>query len=111
VREAGAELWEQDPAGSFYQMKRAERQRRTATLDELPDLSSALQECTENLTRIIDVVQAHGSRVVMMTQPTLWRDDFSPAEDRLIWLGSGGELKTLYRPRRSTATQPRDALR
>jgi len=43
VREAGAELWEQDPAGSFYQM----------------------QECTENLNRIIDVVQAHGSRVVM----------------------------------------------
>jgi hypothetical protein len=111
VREAGAELWEQDPAGSFYQMKRAERQRRTARLDELPDLSSALQECPENLTRIIDVVQAHGSRVVMMTQPTLWRDDFSPAEDRLIWLGSGRELKTLYRPRRSSATQPRDALR
>src|SRR6266851_989505 len=80
-------------------MKRAERQRRTATLDELPDLSSALQECTENLNRIIDVVQAHGSRVVMMTQPRRWRDDFSPAEDRLIWLGSGGELKSFYSPR------------
>ena len=31
-----------------------------------PDLSWALQECTENLNRIIDVVQAHGSRVLMM---------------------------------------------
>lgn len=77
MREAGAELWEQDPAGSFYQM----------------------QECTENLNRIIDVVQAHGSRVVTMTQPTLWRDDFSPAEDRLIWLGSGRELTSFYSPR------------
>jgi hypothetical protein len=98
VKEAGAALWEQDPAGSFYRMKRAERQRRTATLDELPDLSSALQECTENLNRIIDVVQAHASRVVMMTQPTLRRDDFSPAEERLIWLGSGrlAEAMSLY---------------
>jgi hypothetical protein len=98
VKEAGAALWEQDPAGSFYQMKRAEKQRRTATLDELPDLSSALQECTENLNRIIDVVQAHASRVVMMTQPTLRRDDFSPAEERPIWLGSGrlAEAMSLY---------------
>jgi len=79
-------------------MKRAERQRRTATLDELPDLSSALQKCAENLNRIIDVVQAHASRVVMMTQPTLWRDDFCPAEKRLIWLGSGrlAEATSLY---------------
>src|SRR5262249_35170361 len=37
--------------------------------------------------RVTDLVQAHGRRLVLMTQPVLWRNDLGPSEEMLLWNG------------------------
>lgn len=93
------EAWQQDPTAQFYELHRAERRARVATLDTLPDLTAGLPEYRANLEDIVDLVQAQGARIVLMTQPVLWRDDLDPAEEQLLWNGWSNQNKAYYSPR------------
>jgi hypothetical protein len=48
-----------------------------------------LASYAERVNAIIDA--AKGSRVILLTQPTLWRRGLSPDEEELIW-GGGPEI-------------------
>ena len=91
--------WQEDPAGHFYEKRRAERATRTATLDELPDLTSALIEYAANLNVMIDLTEEHGARIVLMTQPVMWRADLNVTEEGLLWNGWSTEDGVYYSPR------------
>jgi lysophospholipase L1-like esterase len=69
------------------------RNRRGVTiLDSLPDLTPALVDYRRNLNLIVDHARAHSARLLLMTQPSLWRPDLTPAEANLLWLGGVGDF-------------------
>ena len=85
----------QDRNGKHIILKR--EQRAAATIrDELPDLTLALDEYTRNITSIINTAQAHHVRLIVLTQPTIWRSDLSPEEDGLLVFGGGPDGEFYY---------------
>jgi lysophospholipase L1-like esterase len=81
-----------DEAGKFYIAVREHRRNASKILDELPDLSSALAEYARNINRIIDITQEKSLRVILLTQPTMWRPDLPKNLDALLWFGGVGDF-------------------
>ncbi len=79
-----------DEKGDFVQMMRGYRQRAPGRNRPLPDLSQAIAGYAERLNRIIDVAQREGVRVVLLTQPSLWRTNLPESDRKLLW--GGGPL-------------------
>lgn len=70
---------------------------------QLPPLTEALDEYGRNLTEIASLVGRHGARLILMTQPVLWRPGLTPAEEALLWMGGEGDFRSgpgalYYRP-------------
>ena len=84
---------EQAVGGSNLGQWRAHRQQASALLNTLPDLAAPLEEYRSNLEAIVAAAQAHGTQVVFLTQPTLWKQGITPAEERLLWLGGTGPFQ------------------
>ena len=85
----------EDRVGGNYARRRS-RRRRAPIHDRLPDLSSALDEYQRNLNEIIDLVERGGRRLIMVTQPSIWRPDLSPKDKSLPWMGGGPGGKYYY---------------
>lgn len=73
--------------GEWLAFLRRYRARASALVEKLPDLRTGLAEYEDNLNRIVDVGSRQGVRVVLVTQPTLWRAGLSPEEEELLWAG------------------------
>jgi lysophospholipase L1-like esterase len=84
---------QQDDAGTVYSVWRQHRQQASVVLQHLPDLRSALDEYAGNLREIARLARARGVRLVLMTQPTMWRPGLPPELDRLLWFGGVGEFQ------------------
>jgi lysophospholipase L1-like esterase len=90
---SGEEVIVQDEAGDIYITQR--RRRRDAVKEErLPDLARGRAAYARNLEGIIDAAQSRGTRVVFMTQPSIWRDDLPAEHDALLFMGGpiGGDF-------------------
>lgn len=83
----------EDLEGSIYLTWREHRQRASEIKDELPDLSSALEEYAKNINKIIDVAQERSVRLILMTQPTMWKAGLPKNLDSLLWLGGIGDFQ------------------
>ena len=83
----------QDQAGKIYITWREHRQNATDIRDELPDLSSALETYASNLNKMIDVANEKSVRLILVTQPTLWRPDLPEDLAALLWLGGIGNFQ------------------
>jgi hypothetical protein len=59
----------------------------------LPDLSSALEEYARNVNTIIDHAKSKGIRVILVTQPYLWRSGLPSEELSLLWWGGIGKYQ------------------
>ena len=82
----------QDPSGAIYDTWRAYRQGATRLIPEPPDLRAALEEYERNLTSIVETAAADSVRLVLLSQPMIWRSDMSEAELRRLWLGGLGDF-------------------
>ena len=82
----------EDEDGRIYITWREHRQRASEIRDALPDLSSALEEYARNVNLIIDLAQEKSSRVIFMTQPTMWKAGLPHDLDALLWLGGVGDF-------------------
>jgi len=56
----------------------------------LPDLRVGLEEYRHRIFSLQSMCKTLGIRCMFLTQPSLWRDDLSPAEQRLLWNGRVG---------------------
>lgn len=85
-----------DPPGSFvedvegkaYPRLRNRRQHATEFIHVLPDMTQALQDYARNLDTIIDLARANSARIILMTQPSMYKDVMPPDQDALIWGGA-----------------------
>jgi lysophospholipase L1-like esterase len=76
----------QDNTGDWLVELRGKRQHATQT-EELPLLETALDEFERNVTAIVQEARRNSLRVVLLTQPTIWRETMTEEEDRLLWMG------------------------
>jgi lysophospholipase L1-like esterase len=79
--------------GRMYRSWREHRQAAKEVLERLPDLTAALEAYRRNLSTIADLAQARSAQLLLLTQPSLWHPDLSPAEERLLWLGGVGDFQ------------------
>jgi lysophospholipase L1-like esterase len=80
----------QDYSGDWLIKDR--RTRREAVLtDILPPLDSGLDEYERNLTKIIQVARRRSIRIVLATQPTIWKADMPEQEKNMLWMGKKSE--------------------
>lgn len=84
---------EQDFNGHVFATWRLYRARAREMRDELPDLSSALEEYRTNLGTIIDIATRERLRIAFATQPCLWRADLSPELEGLLSMGGVGDYQ------------------
>jgi hypothetical protein len=82
----------QDESGTVFETLRSYRRMAPRILPELPDLAPSVAEYRRNLGLIVDRARAAQVRLILMTQPTLWRHDLTPAEHALLWWGGVGNF-------------------
>lgn len=82
----------QDPAGESFARWRRHRASggRASTL---PPLDDALREYADNLRRIVALARGRGTRLVLATQPVLWRAGLTEHDNALLWMGGVGDFQ------------------
>jgi lysophospholipase L1-like esterase len=83
----------QDPFGEIYVTWRKHRAEASEVIDSLPDLRGPLDEYRGYLEEMAVIAKEQGVRLVLLTQPTLWRADLTAAEGAALWLGGTGEFQ------------------
>ena len=76
----------QDKTGDWLIRFRTTRQQGSLT-DTLPNLDSGLAEYDRNVTAIVHEARRRNLRVVLMTQPTIWKSTMPEHERNLLWMG------------------------
>lgn len=83
----------QDTEGKSYLIWRNNKRHATDIRKALPDMSSAIEEYSNNINKIIDIASARSIRIILMTQPTLWTPDLPESIRNLLWLGGIGDFQ------------------
>jgi len=82
-----------DDAGLSYDVWRQHRQSASAIRETLPNLDTALDEYRDNLAMEIELCKARGARVLLLTQPSMWRADLPTELAALLWFGGVGDFQ------------------
>jgi len=77
----------QDDTGEIYKQWRSFRRTAPAYRDELPELTSALKEYAHNIDSIIDAARQHDVHVMLLTQPSLYKEGLEKELADLLWFG------------------------
>ncbi len=90
----------QDYAAEFYVRERRQRASARRIVDTLPNLDFALKRYRHSLRRIKQIADTRHWRLVLMTQPTMWKEGLTNEEKALLWLGdvrdSQGKTRAYY---------------
>lgn len=78
--------------GELLRRWRENRREHGGIIEDLPDLSAPLVEYRRNLHLIVDLARERNLRIVFVTQPYLWKDDLTPTEASLLWMGGASKL-------------------
>jgi hypothetical protein len=84
---------EEDRGGQIYQQWRRHRAEASDIRDQLPDLSAGLNQYVRNLKELVRIGCSHSVRVILMTQPSMYRPDLPEEYRKLLWLGGVGEFQ------------------
>lgn len=77
----------EDNEGKSQTFWRDKRQNAKEILDQLPDLTKALNEYETNLNMTIDMTKSVSPRIILLTQPTIYKDEMPQAELVILWFG------------------------
>jgi lysophospholipase L1-like esterase len=81
----------QDNAGAAIRRWREHRRTSPEVLGTLPDIEDGLEEYRRNIRELIRICTDHGARVIFLTQPYIWQEDFPEDLRKIIWLGGIGD--------------------
>jgi hypothetical protein len=90
---AGLDTHVQDQHGANLAEWRRRRKSASLVHAAVPDLTSALDEYRHRLGSLISIARAQRARIILMTQPTIWRADLTPDLDDLLWMGGIGDFQ------------------
>jgi lysophospholipase L1-like esterase len=76
-----------------YRAWRDHRRSATRWIGVLPDLTKALDEYRRNLEELVDIAQRAHVRILLATQPILWRIDLPQGSRDLLWMGGTGDFQ------------------
>lgn len=87
--------WEsiQDDKGEVLKQWRNNRSSAGLLINELPDLTSALNEYERNLQLIYEEAQCQKIDVIFVTQASLYKDSMGVFESSLLWMGGVGDFQ------------------
>ncbi len=87
--------WEsiQDDKGEVLKQWRNNRSSAGLLINELPDLTSALNEYERNLQLIYEEAQCQKIDVILVTQASLYKDSMGVFESNLLWMGGVGDFQ------------------
>ena len=88
-KRVGGERMSQDAHGEIYHEWRAEREAARPWRDSLPPLDSALAGFRDQLIEAAALCRGAGVRLVLLTQPSVWSAELSPAAEANLWMGRG----------------------
>ena len=71
---------------------RAHRRSASRIRETLPDLSPFLAEHRKDVEALIGAARERGVRIVLVTQPAIWRADLPPDLADLLWMGGVGNF-------------------
>jgi lysophospholipase L1-like esterase len=83
----------EERGGKEYVRWRRHRRNASEIRSELPDLSRALDAYRHNLAACAALAAEHGTRLVLIDQPSIWRPDLPEEARRLLWLGGVGRYQ------------------
>jgi len=81
-----------DNAGLIF-LKWREYRKSGEKVATLPDLAPALAEYRRNTEAIVAAAKKQGVRVLLVTQPALWRAGLTEAEESVLWMGGIGDFQ------------------
>ncbi|MBF0216069.1 MAG: SGNH/GDSL hydrolase family protein [Candidatus Omnitrophica bacterium] len=88
----------QDPSGRWFDTARQMRKKalENRAIDRLPEgLDESVRVYKSNLKKIIDMCKVRDQKLLMLTQPSMWRKDLPPDLEELLWQHNGpGEAYT-----------------
>jgi lysophospholipase L1-like esterase len=84
----------QDQVGAVFVQMRNKRQNAAGYLDAFPVLTDALRAYKSNLNAIVDSAERNGTKMVLMTQPSLWAGDLPAEAAQLLWMGRNAPYMT-----------------
>jgi len=79
----------QGSTGRWMQRFRADRQSAQEMYDSIPLMHSFLASYARNIHGLIDFAKHSSVRILLVTQPTMWRRDLPPRLESLLWTGGG----------------------
>lgn len=71
----------------MFNLAEVRKLRATSPVLPLPDLSTGLDEYRGRIHALANRCADLHIRCLFLTQPTMWRDNLTPAEESLFWLG------------------------
>jgi len=83
----------QDPEGAIYATWRAHRRDAPRLRTELPEPGAALAAFHAALDRLAACAAQRGTRLVLVTQPALWKPALAPELAALLWMGGVGDYQ------------------
>ena len=83
----------EDESGKIYIEWREHRRHASEIRSNLPDLTSAKAEYARNVATMIDIARERAIRLILVTQPTMWRADLPPKLASLLWSGGVGAFQ------------------
>lgn len=76
----------QDGIGNTLAENRLKRQNAENWINEIPDLTSALEDYEISLERVIELSKEKNSTLLLMTQPYLYKENMTLEEDASLWM-------------------------
>jgi lysophospholipase L1-like esterase len=83
----------QDVTGTFYEEMRRNRREAGRIIPAMPDLNTALDEYARNLKEVVALARVGSVRLLLLTQPTIWRGGLPKELDSLLWFGGIGDFQ------------------
>ncbi len=88
------EIRVEDQAGLNYVRRRQLFHNAPKLIQQLPDLSAALDQYERNVVRLIETAAEQGIRLILTTQPVAWSDHISGEAESLLWIGFYGDKES-----------------
>ncbi|MGH7774854.1 MAG: SGNH/GDSL hydrolase family protein, partial [Candidatus Binatia bacterium] len=88
------EIRVEDQAGLNYVRRRQLFHNAPKLIQQVPDLSAALDQYERNLVRLITTAAEQGIHLILTTQPVAWSDHISGEAESLLWMGLYGDKES-----------------